>query len=89
MAGGRRLALRYQVWDDSGRARVEIEIQNARNVAVARLHVPLRTVAQGAWYFVVWRAPQALAHKVLAYCLQATDFAGNRSQRSCAKVTVT
>ena len=86
--GGRRVALRYQVWDDSGRAKVELQLQNTRNVIVARVNVPLRTVAQGAWYFVVWRAPRTLAHSVLAYCVQATDVAGNRSHRSCAKLTV-
>jgi hypothetical protein len=89
VAGGRRVALRYQVWDDSGRAKVAIELQNAHNAVVARLSVPLRTVAQGAWYFVVWRAPPALSHSVLAYCIQATDVAGNHSPRSCAKLTVT
>ncbi|HEX4679355.1 MAG TPA: hypothetical protein VH210_09185 [Gaiellaceae bacterium] len=87
--GGRRVALRYQAWDDSGRAKVEIDVQNARNVAVARLHVPLRTVAQGAWYFVVWRAPVALSHHVLSFCVRATDRAGNRSLLVCAKLTVT
>ena len=85
---GRRLALRYQVWDDSGRAKVAIELRNQRNVVVSRLRVPLRSVAQGAWYFVVWRAPLALAHSVLAYCIQATDFAGNHSHLTCAKLTV-
>jgi hypothetical protein len=89
VAGGRRVALRYQAWDDSGRAKVEIEIQNAHSVVIARLHVPMRTVAQGAWYFAVWRAPRARSHSVLAYCVQATDFAGNRSRLSCAKLTVT
>jgi hypothetical protein len=89
VTGGRRVALRYQVWDDSGRAKVAIAIQNQRNVVVSRLQVPLRSVAQGAWYFVVWRAPVSLAHSVLAYCIQATDFAGNRSHRTCAKLTVT
>jgi hypothetical protein len=89
VAGGQRVALRYQVWDDSGRAKVTIELQNTRNAVVARMRVPSRIVAQGAWYFVVWRAPRALSHSVLAYCLQATDVAGNHSLRSCAKLTVT
>jgi hypothetical protein len=89
VAGGRRVALRYQAWDDSGRAKVEIQVQNQRNLAVAHFHVPLRTVAQGAWYFVVWRVPRSLSHRVLAFCAQAEDMAGNRSHRSCAKLTVT
>lgn len=89
VVGGRRVALRYQVWDDSGRAKVEIEIQNQRHVAVARLHVPLRTVAQGAWYFAVWRAPLSFSHHVFAFCVRATDLAGNRRLPVCAKLTVT
>jgi hypothetical protein len=89
VVGGRRLALRYQVWDDSGRASVEIEVQNARNITTAHFHVPIRRVAQGAWYFVVWRAPATLSHHVVAFCVQASDVAGNRSHRSCAKLTVT
>ena len=43
----------YQVWDDSGRAKVEIELLNTRNDVIARLHVPLRAVAQGVSYFVL------------------------------------
>ena len=89
VVGGRRVALRYQVWDDSGRAKVEIEVQNQRHVTVARLHVPLRAVAQGAWYFTVWRAPLSFSHRVFAYCVRATDVAGNRSLPVCAKLTVT
>jgi hypothetical protein len=89
--GGRRVALRYQAWDDSGRVAVEIEVdgQDAHKVALARFHVPLRTVVQGAWYFVVWRAPISLAHHVLSFCVRATDRAGNRSRPMCAKLTVT
>ena len=89
VAAGQRLALRYQVWDDSGRAKVAIQLRNQRNVVVSRLQVPLRSVAQGAWYFVVWRAPLTLAHSVLAYCVQATDVAGNHSRLTCTKLTVT
>jgi hypothetical protein len=89
VAGGRRVALRYQVWDDSGRVAVEIDVQNAHNVAVARFHVPLRAVAQGAWYFVVWRAPTSLSRHVLSFCVRATDRAGNRSLPVCTKLTVT
>jgi hypothetical protein len=89
VAGGRRVALRYQAWDDSGRVAVEIDVQNAHNVAVARFHVPLRTVTQGAWYFVVWRAPISLSHHVLSFCVRATDRTGNHSLPVCTKLTVT
>jgi hypothetical protein len=86
---GRRVALRYQVWDDSGRAKVEITIKNTHHVTLARFGVPLRTITQGAWYWVVWRAPLSFAHHVLSVCSQATDAAGNRSPVSCARLAVT
>jgi hypothetical protein len=89
VAGGRLVALRYQVWDDSGRARFEIEVQNARQVGLSRFHVPLRKVAPGTWYFVAWHVPRALSHRVLNFCAQGVDAAGNHSHRSCTKLTVT
>jgi hypothetical protein len=89
VAAVRRLALRYQVWDDSGRAKVDLEILNEHKLTVARIHVPVRSVTQCAWYFVVWRAPRSLAHTVLSYCAQATDPAGNRAKRFCTRLTIT
>jgi hypothetical protein len=86
---GRRLALRYQAWDDSGRASVDLQVRNARQVVIAHFHVPLQTVRQGAWYWVVWRAPLTLAHRVVTSCVQATDPSGNHSRRTCSKVTIT
>jgi hypothetical protein len=85
---GRRLALRYQAWDDSGRASVDLQVRNAQQVVIARFRVPLRTVKQGASYLVVWRAPLKLAHRVVSSCVQATDPSGNRSRRTCSKVTI-
>jgi len=88
-AAGHPLTLRYQAWDDSGRAKIDIQIQNARKVAVASFHVPLRTVVQGQWYSVTWLVPKKVAHKVLSYCVRATDAAGNRGALTCGKLTVT
>jgi hypothetical protein len=59
-AAGHPLTLRYQAWDDSGRAKIDIEIQNERKVAVASFHVPLRPVIQGQWYTVTWQVPKRL-----------------------------
>jgi hypothetical protein len=58
-------------------------------VAVASFHVPLRTVVQGQWYSVTWLVPKKVAHKVLSYCVRATDAAGNRGALTCGKLTVT
>jgi hypothetical protein len=86
---GRRVALRYQAWDDSGRAGVDLQVRNVKQVIVARFRVPLQSVRPGAWYWVVWRTPQKLAHQVVTSCIQAIDPSGNRSHRFCSKVTIT
>jgi hypothetical protein len=88
-AAGHPLTLRYQAWDDSGRAKVDIQIQNLHKVAVATFHIPLRPVIQGQWYSVNWLVPAKVAHKVLNYCVRATDAAGNRGALTCGKLTVT
>ena len=88
-AAGHPLTLRYQAWDDSGRAKIDIQIQNAHKVAVATFHVPLRPVVQGQWYSVTWLVPKKVAHTVLNYCVRATDAAGNRGPQTCGKLTVT
>ncbi len=84
---GRRVALRYEAWDDSGRASVHLQVENAHRV-IAQFDIPSRTVSQTASYRVVWRAPLTLAHSVAAVCVRATDAAGNRSPITCAKVTI-
>ena len=38
---GRRVALRYEAWDDSGRASVHLQVANAHRV-IARFDIPLR-----------------------------------------------
>jgi hypothetical protein len=88
-AAGRPTTLRYQAWDDSGRAKIDIQIQNAHQESLAAFHVPLRQVIQGQWYSVTWLVPAKVAHKVLNYCVRATDAAGNRGQQTCGKLTVT
>jgi len=88
-AAGHPTMLRYQAWDDSGRAKIDIQIQSPRKAAIATFHVPLRTVVQGQWYSVSWTVPKTVAHRTLNYCIRATDPSGNRSQLTCGKLTVT
>jgi hypothetical protein len=87
-AAGHALTLRYQAWDDSGRVKVDIRIQNAHGIVVAHFAPPIRKVSQGAWYSIKWLVPKTFAHRQLSFCLQVTDPAGNHSQRSCAKLTI-
>jgi hypothetical protein len=86
---GRRVALRYQAWDDSGRASVDLQVRNATQAIVARFRLPLRVVRPGAWYWFVWRTPPTLAHRAVTSCIRATDPSGNRSHRVCSKITIT
>jgi hypothetical protein len=88
-AAGHPLTLRYQAWDDSGRAKIDIQIQTKKKTKLASFHIPLRSVIQGQWYSVKWVVPKSAAHKVLNYCVRATDAAGNRGTVTCGKLIVT
>jgi hypothetical protein len=79
---GTTMKLRYAVLDDSGRAKVLLQVVAAGR-AVASLRVPLRLVKPTATYSVPWRVPTTLRGKP-QLCVTATDAAGNRSQKSCA-----
>jgi hypothetical protein len=87
-SAGHPLRLRYQAWDDSGRAKIDIQIRT-KKTRVASFHIPLHSVIQGQWYSVDWRVPKSVAHKVLSYCVRATDAAGNRGALTCGKLIVT
>jgi hypothetical protein len=87
-AAGRPLTLRYQAWDDSGRAKIDIQIQR-KKTKIASFHIPLRSVVQGQWYTVSWLVPKSVAHTTLNYCVRATDAAGNKGTQTCGKLIVT
>jgi hypothetical protein len=88
-AAGHRVTLRYQAWDDSGQARIDVQIRNAHKAVLARFRVPLRAVVQGQWYSLNWVVPKVAAHKTLGFCVRAVDATGNRGQLTCGKLTVT
>jgi hypothetical protein len=88
-AAGHPVTLRYQAWDDSGQARVEVQIQSPRKAVLATFHVPLRPVVQGRWYSIKWVVPKTAAHKTLGFCVRAVDGAGNRGPLTCGKISVT
>jgi hypothetical protein len=85
---GQRVALAYAVFDDSGRAKINLEVDDSHHVPIVRFNVPLRKVEGTKRYIVIWRVPARFAHKVLALCIQARDAAGNTSPRSCATLSV-
>jgi hypothetical protein len=85
---GARVALAYAAFDDSGRAKINLEVDSPRHIQVARFNVPLRKIDGTKRYTVIWRVPARFAHKVLALCIQATDPAGNTSPRTCATLSI-
>jgi hypothetical protein len=87
-SAGHPLTLRYQAWDDSGHAKIDIQIQG-KKTRLASFHIPLHAVIQGQWYTVNWLVPKSAAHKTLNFCVRATDGAGNRGPLTCGKLIVT
>jgi hypothetical protein len=85
---GKTLLLRYQAWDDSGSVRLTLQVDTAANRQLAAFSVPFRTVREGAWYGVPWKIPKKEAHQALVLCVRATDHAGNRSNTTCAKLSI-
>jgi hypothetical protein len=85
VAAGAPARLRYQAWDDSGRASVKVVVETAAGRPLATFPVAMRQVRQGSWYGVTWKTPR---RGVFAVCATATDPAGNRSKTSCGKLTV-
>jgi hypothetical protein len=85
---GQRVALAYAAFDDSGRAKIKLEVDDSRHVPIVRFNVPLHEVVGTKRYIVIWRVPARFAHKILALCIQATDAAGNTSPRTCATLSV-
>lgn len=87
-SAGKTVLLRYQAWDDSGRARVALSVQTAKRRKLVAFLVALRPVRQGAWYSVSWPVPKTIGRATLAVCATATDRAGNSSRTSCGKLSV-
>src|SRR5207244_10624780 len=80
--------VRFRVSDDSGRARVEIELDTPHlsagdSVEVTHVRAP-RTVSR------VLRDFDTTAHEVRSgsYCVLASDPSGNASTKSCAAVRI-
>ena len=86
---GAKVKLGYQVYDDSGKAAVLVEVKRPSGRVVATFHVPLKPVVAYAVYTVTWRVPATLAPAALSLCVQATDAAGNSSPLACAKLKPT
>jgi Tol biopolymer transport system component len=80
---GKRIALRFKVSDDSGRASVAITVFVGKR-PYGYLHTPLKARSAGHTYTVSWRSPSVRG--LLRFCGDAYDPSGNESGRSCAPI---
>jgi hypothetical protein len=77
---GRRTALKYLAFDDSGRVGVVIQVFAGR-LALATFRLPLRSGSPTQTSYVAWRVPLSPPSPQLQFCVTATDPSGNRSRR--------
>ena len=82
------LKLTYQVFDDSGKARVDARIVAGAMHTVASWRVPLRPVTGAVYYALRWKVPGRVPPGKLRFCVTARDPAGNHS-RSCGALQIT
>ena len=74
--------LRFDLYDDSGRARAVARVYEA-GAQIATLSTPM-TFALGTRHVALrWRVPATLRSRRLQLCVVATDAAGNTSKPTC------
>jgi len=84
---GQSVRLRYQLADDSGRSDVDIRV-TAPGKVLARFHRTVRGISALKRFSVRWQVPRRGPVANLAFCVTATDSAGNRSKAACAGIGV-
>ncbi len=78
--------LRYTVFEESGRAREELTVfRGSHALAVKKTRLGARNATRV--YAQTWRVPPGVLGP-LRFCVRAWDAAGNRSARSCARLTI-
>jgi hypothetical protein len=86
-APGKNAALRFRVFDDSGKSSEAFAILQG-TATIGRVTVPLGPVDYRHVYTAYWRVPARLKPGPRTFCGVASDAAGNRSTRSCSLLTV-
>jgi len=84
---GSRLALRYLLLDDSGRAGALLWLLEGKAV-VARFTVPLGPASRYTPRSRLWSPPHGLELASLVYCAIGYDAAGNKSKPVCIRLRV-
>jgi hypothetical protein len=80
---GRSATLRFDLFDDSGRAAALVRVQDGSSV-LAVLASPQRFAVGTRRASVRWLVPRRLRSRQLRYCVVASDPTGNRSAPACA-----
>jgi dipeptidyl aminopeptidase/acylaminoacyl peptidase len=80
---GKRIALRFKAFDNSGRTSVAITIFVGKR-PYGYLHTGLKWRRAGQVYTVKWSSPDVGGR--LRFCAEAYDPSGNESARSCAAI---
>ncbi len=83
-ARGRIAALRYRIYEASGRTREEIRVFNGTR-RIARSFTAMGTTRWGALYSATWRVPRR-ARPPVTFCVRAWDEPSNVSRWSCAQL---
>ncbi len=86
-APGKNAALRFRVFDDSGKSGEVFTILQGK-VSIGRATVPLGPVDYRHVYAAHWQVPTRLKPGEYTFCGVAADAAGNRSTRSCSLLSV-
>lgn len=86
-SAGSKIKLNYQTSDDSGQTSEVIEIYLGKRL-VKSIFIALGIRAQGAKYFVKWKAPLKGKGKAYKFLVRSTDAAGNVSATPLKKITI-
>jgi hypothetical protein len=84
---GQAMKLRYMVFDDSGRARVHLEVR-VGGKGVATFDRPLQQVSGQKTYTVPWTVPASLPVAPAKLCVTGIDPAGNKSKPACGPLRI-
>ncbi len=84
---GQSMKLRYMIFDDSGRARVQLEVRVGAS-RIATFDVRLRPVSGQKSYSVPWTVPSNLRVGPTKLCVTGIDPTGNKSRPACGPVRI-
>ena len=84
---GRKAFLRYTVGDDSGFAGAKLTLARG-GTRIASFSSAIRSIHGARVSTIAWLVPKRTSIGVVAFCVVASDPAGNRSAPSCAPITI-